>query len=86
MHESVLTKGTENSLTFCLHEVMQSLKVKEKMGHIFTAQGSFAGHQNLKNPILTADSSKTKESESDFIARHGWGRRRGDVLVVRFRS
>lgn len=54
MHESVLTKGTENSLTFCLHEVMQSLKVKEKMGHIFTAQGSFAGHQNLKNPILTA--------------------------------
>lgn len=69
VHESVLTKGTENTLTFCLHEVMQSLKVKKKMGHIFTAQGPFA----CENPISIADFSKKKkkESESDFIGGGG---------------
>lgn len=66
VHESVLTKGTENTLTFCLHEVMQSLKVKEKMGHIFTAQGSLVGHENMQE-VSSSDSSKTKENECDFI-------------------
>lgn len=70
MRESVLTKGTENALTFCLHGVMQSLKVKEKMGHIFTAQGSFVGHENVrKNRIPSADFSKPRENSSGFIGK-----------------
>lgn len=73
MHESVLTKGAENTLTFCLHEVMQSLKVKEKMGHIFTAQGSFAGHQNAKILFLLLISPKQKGSAFDSIAGHQGG-------------
>lgn len=41
-HESMLSKTT--TLTLCHHQVMQRLKVQAKLGHIFTAQRSSAGH------------------------------------------
>ncbi len=68
--EMWMSQTTETTLTFCLYEVTQCLKVKEKLGHIFTAKILVGPHKQSSDELVLADRGDSDDTAVDAAVKH----------------